>query len=138
MLSSTRFIVAIHALSVVATHAVKGPVCSKIVARSVNTNPVVIRRLMRNLEQADIVSSAPGRAGGFSLKRPASRISLFDIYKAVEGDGIFRMHKLDPHSECPIGAVVAKLLTKPLRSAEEALEKSLADTSLKDIAAHIA
>ncbi|CAN5180384.1 Rrf2 family transcriptional regulator [soil metagenome] len=138
MLSSTRFIVAIHALSVIATHAAKGPVCSALVAASVNTNPVVIRRLMRSLELAGLVTSAPGRAGGFSLKRPAARISLYDIYKAVEGDGIFRMHKIDPESKCPIGAVVAKFLTKPLRTAEEALEKSLADTSLRDIAAHIA
>jgi len=83
------------------------------------------------------VTSAPGRAGGFSLQRAAARISLLDIYKAVEGEGIFRMHKIDPKAECPIGAVVAKYLTKPLRSAEEALERSLADTSLKDVSAHV-
>ena len=137
MLSSSRFVVAIHALSVIARHGDKGPVCSALVAESVNTNPVVIRRLMRDLEKAAIVTSAAGRAGGFSLQRPASRISLFDIYKAVEDDGIFRMHKIDPDSKCPVGAAVLKLLAKPLKAAESALEDSLAGTSLKDISAQV-
>lgn len=138
MLSSSRFVVAVHALSVIARHAAQGPVCSAIVAASVNTNPVVIRRLMRDLEKADIVRSAPGRAGGFSLRRAASRISLFDVYKAVENEGIFRMHKIDPSSKCPVGAAVLRLLAKPLRAAESALEESLANTSIKDISAQIA
>ncbi len=46
MLSSSRFIVAVHALSVLARFSGRGPVCSAMVAESVHTNPVVIRRLM--------------------------------------------------------------------------------------------
>lgn len=44
MLSSSRFVVAVHAMSVLARFAGKGPVCSAAVAESVHTNPVVIRR----------------------------------------------------------------------------------------------
>ena len=63
MLSSSRFIVAVHALSVLARFTGKGPVCSATVAESVHTNPVVIRRLMTELEKADLVRSVAGRSG---------------------------------------------------------------------------
>jgi DNA-binding IscR family transcriptional regulator len=58
-------------MSVLAKHAGRGPVCSNLVALSVNTNPVVIRRLMSDLEKAELVTSASGRTGGFSLARSA-------------------------------------------------------------------
>jgi Rrf2 family protein len=136
MLSSSRFMVAVHALSVIARHG--GTVCSTIVAQSVNTNPVVIRRLMRDLEKASLVRSVTGRSGGFSLSRDAGRITLADVYKAVEDESIFRMHKIDPKAKCPIGSAITKVIAEPLRSAERALESALANTTLRDIAAQIA
>lgn len=137
MLSSSRFMVAVHALSVIARRADGSPVCSTIVAESVNTNPVVIRRLMRDLEKASLVASVTGRSGGFTLGRHANRITLADIYKAVEDESIFRMHKTDPKGKCPIGAAIVKLVAEPLRGAEQALEQALAGTTLDDIASQI-
>jgi Rrf2 family protein len=134
MLSSTRFAVAVHALSVLAKNFGSGPVCSSYVASSVNTNPVVIRRLMSDLERAKLVSSTAGRSGGFLLGRTPERISLADIYNAVEGGKIFKMHKPDPHSKCPIAVMIGNIIAKPLHDAETALEKSLATTTLKDVA----
>jgi Rrf2 family protein len=133
MLSSSRFAVAIHALSVLAKNFGKGPICSSFVASSVNTNPVVIRRLMGELEKAELVSSAPGRSGGFLLGRPPERISLADIYKAVEGSGIFKLHKVNPNSDCPIAAMIGKIIAAPLHDAEVALERSLSTTTLRDV-----
>lgn len=137
MLSSSRFMVAVHALSVIARRVDGSPVCSTIVAESVNTNPVVIRRLMRDLERASLVASVTGRAGGFKLGRHAGRITLADIYKAVEDESIFRMHKTDPKHKCPIGAAIIKVVAEPLRGAEQALERALAGTTLDDIASQI-
>ncbi len=137
MLSSSRFIVAIHALSVLARFAGKGPVCSNAVAESVHTNPVVIRRLMTELERAKLVRSVAGRSGGFELERDASQITLADVYRAVEDETVFRMHKVDPHSACPVAAQIGKILAGPLRAAEGALSASLARTTLRDIAAAV-
>ena len=64
----------------------KGPVCSNMIAQSVHTNPVVIRRLMSELEKASLVASTSGRSGGFSLARPAPQITLADVYRAVEDE----------------------------------------------------
>jgi Rrf2 family protein len=137
MLSSSRFVVAVHAMSVLARYAGKGPVCSTAVAESVHTNPVVIRRLMTELERASLVRSVAGRSGGFELNRDAASITLADIYFAVEDENVFRMHKVDPLSDCPVAAQLGKILSAPLRAAECALHSSLAKTSINDVAAAI-
>jgi Rrf2 family protein len=137
MLSSSRFIVAIHALSVLARAAGKGPVCSTAVAQSVHTNPVVIRRLMSELEKAQLVRAVAGRSGGFELDRQADSITLADVYRAVEDEAVFRMHKISPDAVCPVAAQIGKILTGPLKAAESALSNSLAKTTLKDVASAI-
>lgn len=137
MLSSSRFIVAVHAMSVLARFAGKGPVCSAVVAQSVHTNPVVIRRLMTELEKATLVRSVAGRSGGFELSRDAASISLADVYFAVEDESVFRMHKIDPLSNCPVAAQLGKILSAPLRAAECALHSSLAKTTIRDVATAI-
>ncbi|MFN4143692.1 RrF2 family transcriptional regulator [Aestuariivirga sp.] len=137
MLSSSRFVVAVHAMSVLARFAGKGPVCSALVAESVHTNPVVIRRLMTELEKAKLVKSVAGRSGGFELNRDPGEITLADVYFAVEDENVFRMHKTDPHSNCPVAAQLGKVLSAPLRAAECALHTSLARTSIRDVASAI-
>jgi Rrf2 family protein len=137
MLSSSRFIVAVHAMSVLARFKGKGPVCSAMVAESVHTNPVVIRRLMTELEKAKLVKSVAGRAGGFELDKDPADISLADVYFAVEDENVFRMHKTDPHSQCPVAAQLGQILSTPLRAAECALHSSLAKTSIRDVASAI-
>jgi Rrf2 family protein len=134
MLSSSRFVMTIHALSVLAKNTVGAPVCSTYIAKSVRTNPVVIRRLMAELERNALVTSTSGRSGGFSLARHAKVITLADIYHAVEDENVFRMHKLDPTSDCPVAAQMGKALSKPLCAAHDALTAELSRTTLHDIA----
>jgi Rrf2 family protein len=134
MLSSSRFIVAIHALSMLAKREGNGPVCSSEIAQSVHTNPVVIRRLMSDLESASLVASTAGRSGGFQLCRTAASITLEDIYLAVEDETVFRMHKGNPNSECPIACQIGKILGPPLKSAQDALTGALRQTTLSSIA----
>ena len=137
MLSSSRFVVAVHAMSVLARFTGKGPVCSAAVAESVHTNPVVIRRLMTELERANLVKSVAGRSGGFELNRDPALITLADVYFAVEDENVFRMHKTDPHSHCPVAAQLGKVLSSHLKAAECALHSSLAKTSIRDVASAI-
>ncbi|MCB5224588.1 MAG: Rrf2 family transcriptional regulator [Candidatus Cloacimonadaceae bacterium] len=41
-------------------------------------------QLLRSLKKAGLVVSSPGALGGYTLARPASRITLLDIMDAVE------------------------------------------------------
>ena len=67
----------------------------------------------------------------------ADAITLADVYFAVEDENVFRMHKADPNSHCPVAAQLGKVLNAPLRAAECALHTSLARTTLSDVATAI-
>jgi Rrf2 family protein len=137
MLGSSRFVIGIHVLAILARAYGRRPVCSTFIAQSVNTNPVVIRRLMASMEQHALVKSLAGRNGGFVLARPPRDITLQEIFSALEGSELFRMHAREPSKQCPVGACIARVVSKPLRHAEEAMSAALARTTLKDVVAEI-
>jgi Rrf2 family protein len=135
MLGSSRFIIGIHVLALLARFQDRQLLCSTFIAKSVNTNPVVIRRLMASLEEHGMVRSVAGRSGGFALSRPAHQITLREIFSALEGDEVFRRRAKEPCSDCPVGASIAKAIARPLKAAEDAMAAALARTTLKDVVA---
>ena len=138
MLGSSRFVIGIHVLAILARATDRAPVCSAYIADSVNTNPVVIRRLMAGMEQHGLVRSVAGRNGGFVLAKPSGEITLQEIYQALEGPELFRMHGREPSKSCPVGASIVRAIGKPLRVAEQALGAALSRTTLQDVVSDIA
>ena|SRR5437764_7424595 len=136
MPSSSRFAVAVHVLALLA-RAGDEPVKSGSVAVSVNTNPVVIRRILCALGRARIITSQPGAAGGSRLARPADRITLRDVYRAVEGGDTFMLHRQRPSRRCFVGANIGAVLGGVLRETNAAVEQALARTTMADIVARI-
>ncbi len=84
MAGSSRFAVAVHALSLLAHHG--RALDSPFIAGSVNTNPTVVRRVLGKLARAGLVSTQEGAGGDTTLARAAARITLADVYRAVEGE----------------------------------------------------
>ncbi len=130
---NTRFPVAVHLLVLV---AIKGEdLTSEVIAKSVNTNPVVIRRINTLLKKANIITVKAG-VGGTVLNRAPQEITLLDIYKAVRTSSnelIFDLHN-NPNLQCPVGSNIHEALTEPFINAQEALENSLKNYTLADIA----
>jgi Rrf2 family protein len=137
MLGSSRFVIGIHVLALLARAHERQPICSTFIAESVNTNPVVIRRLMASLEQRGLVKSLAGRKGGFVLARPPKDITLQEIFVVLEGPELFRMHAREPSKNCPVGACIEHVVSKPLKLAEDAMSAALAQTTLRDLVAEI-
>ena len=134
MLSSSRFVVAVHVMSLLAHYGKNGPVCSGIIAKSVDTNPVVIRRLMSQLEGSSLVVSTSGRAGGFVLARSAEEISLSEIYQAVEDEQVFRTHRNSQNPNCETAKQIFNALMPRLAEASKAMTHALSRTKLSDVA----
>ncbi|MCY8023700.1 Rrf2 family transcriptional regulator [Bacillus sonorensis] len=132
---NSRLAVAIHILSLIASNP-REQVSSDIIAGSVNTNPVVIRRMISMLKKAGILTSRPGVAGA-SLKRDPADISLLDIYRAVQSqEELFAIHE-KPNPDCPVGKRIQSTLDKTFHSVQKAMENELASKSLKDILSHL-
>ncbi len=54
-----------------------------MIAESVNTNAVVIRRILGMLKNAGLVDMKRGTGGSY-LTKPIEDISLLEVYKAVD------------------------------------------------------
>ncbi len=54
------------------------------IALKLDTNPVVVRRVLASLQQAKLIESQKGPTGGSRLLKSPKAISLADVYKAVD------------------------------------------------------
>lgn len=137
MPTSSRFVVAVHILTLL-DHEGERPVTSEYIAQSVNTNPGVIRRLLSQLARAGLVTSRLGAGGGALLAKPASRIRLVDVYRAVESPHVFALHHSPPNQHCPVGKHIQATLSTVLHRAERALEGELGDVTVGDVGRSVA
>ena len=123
---------AVHVLAVLAYKEGEA-VISALLAASVNTNPVVIRRLLLLLQAAGFIETRKGAGAGSRLSRAPERITLAEVYQAVETDEPFASHSKRPNRACPVGNCIQAALEKVFASGEAALQRELAKTSLADI-----
>ncbi len=132
-MNNTRYTVAIHVLTLL---AYCGPeaLTSEFIAGSVNTNPVVIRRILSSLRTAKLVSSQGGPGGGWQLLRDPRKISLRDVLEAIGDDSLFPLHTASPNFKCAVGRSIQSLLTVHFRSAKDALMRDLERTSIAQLA----
>lgn len=130
---NTRFAVGIHIMTLL--EANKDEKCtSEWIAGSVNTNPVVIRRITGMLHKAGLVEVRPGVAGA-KLARSAEEITLLDIYRAVQAapeNALFGVHE-QPNPECPVGRNIQQTIIPIFAEAQQALENVLARTTLTQV-----
>ncbi|PKU24331.1 Rrf2 family transcriptional regulator [Telmatospirillum siberiense] len=136
MARNCRFAVAVHITAVLALHR-DTPATSDWIAGSVNTNPVVVRRILSALAKAGLVTSQRGIAGGSFLARDPEDISLLDLYRAVDEQEAQALHHQPPNPKCPVGAHIVPVLVDILTKAETAKEKELGRISIGDVAAAV-
>ena len=132
MKRSARLSVALHAL----VHLVDKPdaVTSTILSECLMTNPVVVRRVMGELREAGIVSSAKGHDGGWRLTRAPTDVSLHDVHVAL-GETLLLRAESDPgDTACTIVRTVDRVMTDFLADAEALLAARLKRISLADLA----
>lgn len=132
MSTSSRFAVAVHILTIMA-RAKDEPIKSDQMASSVNTNPVVIRRILCELARAELITSQTGAFGGSRLARKPNQITLLDVYRAVEGGGVFALHRQSPSRRCLIGGNIETVLGEVLEEVNLAVEQALATTTIAQV-----
>jgi Rrf2 family protein len=109
------------------------PLKSEQVAESVNTNPVVIRRMLCELAEAGLVVSQTGSLGGSRLASDPAKTTLLDIYQALECGGVFSLHRQPPSRDCPVGVNIETVLGDVLLEVDSAVEAVLAKITIRDV-----
>ena len=135
---SSRFTVALHIFACVDTFKDTHKVTSDFLAASINTNPVIIRKILSQLKHAGLINVARG-TGGISFTRELKEITFYDVYRAiepVENGELFHFHE-SPTPACPVGRNIHALLDGKLVSIQTAMENEMKKYTLQDIHADL-
>ena len=131
---SSRFTVALHIFTCVDTFKDDYKVTSDFHAGSINTNPVIIRKILTQLKNAGLITVARG-TGGITVNRPLSEITFYDVYQAIEpvenGD-LFHFHE-SPNPQCPVGRNIHRLLDEKLKAIQDSMEDKMREFTLADL-----
>ena len=121
---NSRFSTAAHILTLLASMP-EERVTSELIAGSIGTNPVVIRRQLALLREAKLVTSKGARGGGWELTRGPREITLRQVREALGEEASFRMHRNEPNPNCVVGQNVRGVLEDVYSDANQAVMRSL-------------
>lgn len=131
---SSRFTIAIHMLSCMDTFKDEYKITSDFLASSIHVNPVIIRKLLSQLKDAELIEVKRG-PGGATIAKPLEKITFLDIYRAVdcvEEAALFHFHE-NPNPDCPVGRNIHNILDDKLLRVQRAMESELESITLADV-----
>jgi len=126
---STKSEYGLRALISLAQHQKDQPYSLAKIAQEQKISLAYLERLFAKLKKADLVKSAKGMKGGYSLVKPANKISVKDILVALEG-------KLSPYicadlpNVCKVNFCSVKFVWQKL---ESAMNKTLEEIKLSQL-----
>lgn len=128
---SMKCSVAVHCLIFI--HEAKGiaKVTSNLLAESTGCNPVVIRNILSALKKAGLIT-VPRGTGGAELCVDPSHITLYQIYTALEPNGVTSLIGIHPCEgrRCPVAQNIRKVLETPYHKIEDAVKEAMEQTTL--------
>jgi DNA-binding IscR family transcriptional regulator len=113
------------------------PVTSETLSKSMDTNPVVIRRIMAGLRNQGLVQSEKGHGGGWVLSCDLSKVTLHDIYAALGSPSIFAIGNRTESPGCLVEQAVNSALDGAFREAESLLIARLDGVTLAMLSADV-
>lgn len=131
---SMKCSVAVHCLIFI--HEAKGiaKVTSNLLAESTGSNPVVIRNILSALKKAGLIT-VPRGTGGAELCADPSQITLYQIYSALEPNGVTSIIGIHPCDgrPCPVAQNIRKVLKTPYHKIEDAVKKAMEEVTLQSM-----
>jgi DNA-binding IscR family transcriptional regulator len=114
-----------------------GPVTSEVLAKAIDTNPVVIRRIMAGLRDQGYVRSEKGHGGGWTLACDLSKVTMRDIYTALGSPVLLAMSNRAETPGCLVEQAVNASLNQAFADAEALLLARLGQVTLAALSADL-
>src|SRR5690606_34999396 len=111
---------------------------SETLARAMNTNPVVVRRIMAGLREQGFVRSEKGHGGGWTIAVALEAITLRDIYEALGEPEILAMGNRTEAPGCLVEQAVNAALGQAFEEAEALLLHRFGEVTLSQLSADVA
>jgi len=132
MALNTQFAIAVHLMAGLA-HRRALDTTSAQLARSVNTSPSFVRRILAKLSKAGLVETTTGKGGKCRLARDPKRITLRDIHRAVDAPKVFAIHAYPKQQACAVSCHIKAALEKALDRIQGATDAALAQVTLAQL-----
>lgn len=128
---------AIHILAYIEIFKNTDWLSSEMIAKSVETNPANIRKIMSQLRKSNLIITQVGKPNPTLAKRP-EEISLLDIYKSIEGNT--NLIQVDPKTNpnCIVGANIQEVLAEKYTLLQRSIEKEMREITLDSFIHEIA
>jgi Rrf2 family protein len=136
MAVNTQFAIAVHLLAGLGYRGCQDTT-SSMLAMSINTSPSFVRRTLAKLSKAGLVETTTGKSGACRLARKPERISLLEVYQAVDAPKAFAIHHYADQKVCPVSCHIKAALEKALAKTQKAMETRLGEISLAEILADV-
>jgi DNA-binding IscR family transcriptional regulator len=123
----------LHILLHIAEH--QTPMTSELLAKAMDTNPVVVRRIMAGLREQGYVQSEKGHGGGGTLACDLSKVTLHDIYVALGSPSLLAIGSRSEAPDCLVEQAVNAALNKTFEEAEALFVSRLGEVTLAMLSA---
>ena len=101
-------------------------------AESVQTNPAYVRQLMSALRKGGLLVSVKGHPRP-TLAREPEKITLLDVYRAVEGNKPLLHQDIHTNPACGVGVNIQLALHDFYLDIQNTAEKRMQEITLKDV-----
>ena len=101
---------------------------SQDIAREYDIPLEYLLKILQQLVRAHVLKSKRGPSGGFSLAKPASRISMLSIIEAVEGPMTSHLSLAEHSKGAKLSVKVEKVFDKAIGQARTVFEKTKLST----------
>jgi Rrf2 family protein len=114
-----------------------GPVTSEALAKAMDTNPVVVRRIMAGLRDQGLVRSEKGHGGGWTLARDLPEVTLYGVYTALGCPSLLAIGNRTESPGCVVEEAVNAALKHAFDDAEARLLSRFGEVSLAMLSADV-
>lgn len=123
---NTKCSIALHCLVLIAEYQQNAKVTSELLAKSTGCNAAAIRSILNSLQKAKIISVNRG-VGGAHLNRDPGHLTVWEVYQAVEPDGLehFIGYHPHPYEKCPVGNQIHSVLKNAYQQISTSVQESM-------------
>ena len=108
-------------------------VTSTHLTASVRAHESQVRSVLSKLVKAGLVVTSRGRNGFSSLSRPANKVTLLEIYKAVEAPPVFSIHAYPKEKTCRTSCTHKQAMAELLEDTQRVFETRLSQRILSEM-----
>ena len=115
---------ALLAVAYIAKHKEKPIILSQTISKEYNIPLEYLLKILQQLVRANVLRSKRGPRGGFSLSKPAKKISMLEIIEAVDGPMTNQLDLVEQTGKIKFSTKAEQTYDRAIAQAKQVFEKA--------------